>query len=789
MLPNISKLRLDGGGAARKPAPTDDNLVPLSVLDEPMTFAKLGEWGNMTARKAHDWFKAQGRDQNECMYTTDSLAQGCDPEDTETWNRLFWVATNPQITIPYAAQISNSVPPVPDWAAASVALPIPKPWLEDGPQAIIQVTPSTTKGVPGVHFVHKATLLKMFAIQRQKEPDGVNGLPYPDAYKGPGYGKPDFFIPQPNGYNGRARLEMRAILDAFLEECNRYRTKIENIGTNGFFWSLPVKLYEMGCDFDRNKFDFEDASGEFRQTNPFPTPWRYGTGTNALHYVDYTYHPMPGDFLGTKKIFTYEVTEAPRPATPPRRRNLPDSITRASRAQGRDDDPAFFDFLLASDEDEEEEREEERDEEEEEESGEDTDSDMEDSVPGPMTRAINDANALDEASQTMVSLPAEPLDDQHEELMLIVDWITFRMQNLDSEYVETLSDPDQALPALLRGLTRMWEGFHLLPRIDAIKVFDLLDKAQAELGEIIKFDVRQLVTSDVPRLEWWMQSNLQGAWEDDTSMIPAGSLLVLAQGNDDLNIPRVDLQAFEDAVAKMESLPRGSAEWSTSYRKVTTAMRRIAYLANISDDYLKSVALMLPWGLAETILRLENNLLWDEFDDDWDIRHVREYMQLPLIRFLDTMTDLAKDMRRGFMTTLRNRKRQITISLDTFWRGYDSDEPELARMIQRVVERLEATPPPPPLASQQRQASVPAVQGAEALREIANSPSPEREEAEEQEEVMDQGTLSPAPTPNPAPVLRRNSSDGYQTRRRTRQRRESGTGATLRRTGLLLRFF
>ena len=103
------------------------------------------------------------------------------------------------------------------------------------------------------------------------------------------------------------------------------------------------------------------------------------------------------------------------------------------------------------------------------------------------------------------------------------------------------------------------------------------------------------------------------------------------------------------------------------------------------------------------------------------------------------------------------------------------------------MQRLEATPPPPPLASQRQQASAPAVQGAEALREIANSPSPEREEEEEEEEeMMDEGTLSPAPTPNPAPVLRRNSSDGYQTRPRTRQRR---TGATLRRTGLLLRFF
>ena len=43
--------------------------------------------------------------------------------------------------------------------------------------------------------------------------------------------------------------------------------------------------------------------------------------------------------------------------------------------------------------------------------------------------------------------------------------------------------------------------------------------------------------------------------------------------------------------------------------------------------------------------------------------------------------------------------------------------------------------------------------------------------------------------PPPAPMLRRNSSDGYQTRASTRQRREQETGATLRRPALLPRFF
>ena len=787
MLPNVSKLRLDGGGAARKPAPTDDNLVPLSVLDEPMTVENLENWGDITARKAHDWFKTQGEDQRMCMYTTDSLAQGCDPQDTETWNQLFWVAVKPEITIPYAARVSNSVPPEPDWAAMSVALPIPKPWLEDGPQAIIQVTPSTAQGVPGVHFVHKTTLLKMFAIQRQKYPDGVDGVSYPNAYKGPGYGKPDFFVPRYNETNHSARMEMTAILYAFLAECDSYRTTIGFFLRDGTTLKAPIKLYEKGCDLNRHTYDFEDASGEFRQTNPFPTPWKYGTGTHILHYTNYMYTKVDNAArLERARIFAFGVTEAPRPATPPpRRRTLPASITQ-----------------VRGEEEEEEEDEEEDDDgdpmvygsggEEEDEEEEEEDEEMQDSVPGPMTDAINDANALEEASSYMVSLP--------EDVITIVGRITLRLQNVDLDYAETLSDPDLAAWPFIRGLATLWERFHLLPQIDAIKVLALLDHAYEELGEYIKFRIRQLVTSDVPRLLWWQQSNLRGVPEDDPRLQAPGGLLLLAQGNTYLNRPKTNLEYFASAVDAMVSRPRGSEEWRKSYHDVTKEMRRIAYLADRSDDYLQRVTLMQPRGLAETVLRLDNTLLWDDFDDDWDIRHVREYMQLPFIRFLDTMTDLTKDMPRGFMNTLGNRKSQIIISLETFWREYDSDEPELARMIQRVVERLEATPPPPPLALQQRQASVPAVQGAEALREIANSPSPEREEDEDEElrnqRAMHRRIFGPEgilnepeePTPQPpapAPPLRRNSSDGYQTRSRTRQR----TGAALRRAGLLPRFF
>ena len=52
MLPDVSKLRLDNGGAARKPAPTDDNLVPLSVLDEPWSIENFENWEKVTAQKA-----------------------------------------------------------------------------------------------------------------------------------------------------------------------------------------------------------------------------------------------------------------------------------------------------------------------------------------------------------------------------------------------------------------------------------------------------------------------------------------------------------------------------------------------------------------------------------------------------------------------------------------------------------------------------------------------------------------------------------------------------------------
>lgn len=757
MLPNISKLRLDNGGAARKPAPTDDNLVPLSVLDEPMTFKILKKWKDLTAQKAHDWFKAQSEDQRMCMYTTDSLAKGCDPADTETWNRLFWVATRPKITIPYAAQVSNNVPPEPDWAESSVALPIPEPWLRDGPEAIIQVTPSTAQGVPGVHFVHKATLLKMFAIQRQKYPDGVDGLSYPDAYKGPGYGKPDFFIPRPNGTNGRARIEMTAILDAFRDECDGYLTTVEFFLRNGTTLKAPVKLYEVGCDDRRTTFDFVDSQGESRQTNPFPTPWKYGTGTNILHYTNYTYNGVDtAERREDVPIFRFDVTEAPRAPSPPGDEDGGDPVVYGS-----------------GDEEEEEDRSS---------SSENSDTEMEDAdyEPGPMALAIRDANRLDLASSRILSEPAT--------LMPIVGLITWRLEDVDSDYFETLSDPDQAEPAFMRGLKRLWEGFHHLDLVDAIQVLALLDKAQEELGDLITFLIRQLVASDVPRLSWWLQANLRGVPEDDPRVIPAGGLLLLARGNDDLNKPKMDLQAFDDAVARMESLPRGSSEWSESYRNVTAAMRRIAHLAVTFDEYLQRVVTLSP-PLAETVLRLVDNLLWDDLNDDWDTRHVRKYMQLPLIRFLDKMTELTEDMPRGFMNSLRNRKRRIVVSLQTFWQEYSTEEPELEESIQRVVERLEATPPPnPPSLASQRQPSAPAVQGAEALREIANSPSPERDE-DEDEEVIAEGTVSP---PARSLVRARSTSGGEATPGRRRQRRGTGpsrTGATLRRAGLLPRFF
>ena len=765
MLPDVSKLRLDNGGAARKPAPTDDNLVPLSVLDEPWSIENFENWEKVTAKKAHDWFKTQSKDQRMCMYTTDSLAQGCDPDDTETWNRLFWVATRPEITIPYSARVGNDVPPEPDWAKSSVALPIPALWRADGPEAIIQVTPSTAQGVPGVHFVHKATLLKMFAIQRQKYPDGVDGLSYPEAYKGPGYGKPDFFIPQADGTNGRARIEMSAILNAFLKECGDYLTTVEFFLRDGTTFKAPVKLYDMSRD--RATHDFEDASGEYRQTNPFPTPWKYGTGTNILHYTNYTYNKVDNDErLERETIFRFGVTEAPRAPSPPFNFfDLADDEDGGDpMVYGSGDEEEGGDLSSSEDSD-------------------DTEMEDADQEPGPMAFAIRDANRLDLASSRILSEPAI--------LMTVVGLIYLRLERGDSDYAEVLSDPDQAQPAFLRGLTRLWEGFHRLSVDEALNVLALLDKA----GEMepVTFQMRQLVTSDVPRLKAWLQANnlTENSEENMLRAAPAIGLLRLARDDDPvvgLNKPGMDLEAFDEAVARMESLPRGSNEWSESYRSVAAVMRRIDYLAVTFDQYLQRVVTLSP-PLAETVLRLVDNLPWDEFNDEWDAVRAREYMQLPLISFLDTMTDLTKDMPRGFMNSLRNKKSRIYTSLDTLWREYGSDEPRLTTMMNRVVARLEGVPPSnlPSLAAQ-RQPSAPALQGAETLREIANSPSPERDE-EEEEEVLGEGTVSP---PARSLVRARSTSGGEATPGRRRQRRGPGpsrTGATLRRAGLLPRFF
>jgi hypothetical protein len=772
MLPNVSELRLENN-AARKPVPTKDNLVPLSVLDEPMTFQNLKDWGNITSRKAYEWLQAQSADQSQCIYTTDSLAHGCDPDDTETWNRLFWVAVMDKISIPYAAQISNSVAPEPAWASMQKALPIPKPWVDNMPTAIIQVTPSTQE-VPGAIFVHKATLLKMFAIQRQKQPDGVvvyecgkeEEISYPDAYHGPGYGKPDFFIPRPNGTNERARVEMRAILHAFLLECDSYRTMIE-INAPTWVGAQAVKLYEVGCDDNRKKFDVRDGEGVLRQSNPFSTPWTYGTGTNAVHYMDFGYPRGTQSPLTTK--FSYVVAELSRPRTP-------------IRNGGEEDLIAYEDLLQLSDQEEEEEEEDEEDEEEE-------DSDPSTGGEGrAMTAAIEDANNLDSATFST------NMSSGTRRIMPIVNLITFRIASFDSEYLEALSDPDLAQPAFLRGLKRLWEGFHILSIFDAIKVLALLNNAQKKLGRLVTFEIRQLVTSDLRRLKSWVRFNLPGVPDEDPRMLPARGLLHLADIYFDyLTDPMVDVEAFSNAVEKMESASLDTEVWSRLYRDVAAVMRRIVLFAARSYDYLQRVVLIgEPEGngpeftvsdgllirsgappLSHTVLRLVRNLVWDDLNDEWDVDRVKEYMQLPLINFLDTMTLLTRNSPRGFMDSLRQDKVAIINRLETFLQEYGSSEPQLVDMIQRVVERLRAAPPS--LASQQRQSSVPAVQGAETLRNISNTTSPERDSSDTE-----------PPTPNPErSLMRTRSGSGEETPSRRRQR----TGATLRRAGLLPRFF
>jgi hypothetical protein len=187
---------------------------------------------------------------------------------------------------------------------------------------------------------------------------------------------------------------------------------------------------------------------------------------------------------------------------------------------------------------EEEEEEEEEDEEDEEDEEEEEEEDSDPSTGGEgraMAAAIDDANNLDSATFSTTMSSGTEL------VMPIVNLITFRIAFFDSEYLEALSDPDLAQPAFLRGLKRLWEGFHTLSIFDAIKVLALLNDAQKKLGRLVTFEIRQLVTSDLRRLKSWVRFNLPGVPDDDPRMLPARGLLNLSDIDfDHLTDPMVD---------------------------------------------------------------------------------------------------------------------------------------------------------------------------------------------------------------------------------------------------------
>jgi hypothetical protein len=234
-------------------------------------------------------------------------------------------------------------------------------------------------------------------------------------------------------------------------------------------------------------------------------------------------------------------------------------------------------------------------------------------------------------------------------------------ENTHMEYNLALSDPDITRPVYIRGLKRLWECFHLLEVPVAIMVLALLDKAQEEQGGVT-FYIRQLITSDVPRLYLWIRDNHQSI--RDYQPRPHGprpfklaqDLLNLAKYRTDLNHPRQDLQEFGRAIEDMELHERGSDDRIHRYRAAAAVMRRIAFLANHSRLYL---SIMSGPPLAATVLRLMSLFEWDEWKDQWDHRRSTDTMQLPFVVFLNAMTDLSKNLPGGFMASLREAKETI----------------------------------------------------------------------------------------------------------------------------------
>jgi len=295
MLPNFSELHVSSrrpqrGRLVRKPTQPTEGKIPtllMGTLEERQLWydanGKLpDELRNGTpAERAFWWFSNNPDDPDtQDVVTFDSLAEGYEPNDQ--WNAHFWFWTGEKKKILVPMPLPQGTMPNPEeWVDAHSVIDVPEDWSKPGPKALIQVAP-TRPGMPG-EFVHKGALLLQFAMQRRNEPWGTfvdNGdgtetlVPYPYAYRGPGGTGRDLFIPRKDGPQGKHFDEMERILFTFFGECYQHEVLVNGEKVEGL-----VRLYDLKSDAQGQMHE-----GREKQTNPFPTPWKWGGGTRPSHY-------------------------------------------------------------------------------------------------------------------------------------------------------------------------------------------------------------------------------------------------------------------------------------------------------------------------------------------------------------------------------------------------------------------------------------------------------------------------------------------------------------------------
>lgn len=295
MLPNCSRLRVGSrrrpqrGRLVRKPTEPTEGKIPallMGTIEERQLWydadGKLPDAlkSDKPAERAFWWFSNNPDDPDtQDVVTFDSLAEGYEPNDQ--WNAHFWFWTGETKKILVPLPLPQGTMPNPEeWVDAHSVIDVPKDWREPGPKALIQVAP-TRPGMPG-EFVHKGALLLQFAMQRRNEPWGVwvknvygteTLVEYPYAYRGPGGTGRDLFIPRKDGPQGQHFDEMEKILLNFLAECYKHDVLVDGKKVEG------VRLYDFNGDAK-----YEKHFGRDKQTNPFPTPWKWGGGTRPSHY-------------------------------------------------------------------------------------------------------------------------------------------------------------------------------------------------------------------------------------------------------------------------------------------------------------------------------------------------------------------------------------------------------------------------------------------------------------------------------------------------------------------------